>query len=400
MPKIYEKHRGYHFARHYVDLMIRRSYRRIVVQGQEKLPKDGAIILAPNHCNTLMDALVVLRSSNESMVFGARADIFRKPLIAAILRWLRIVPMTRARDGLRNVENNRDSFSQAVETLEHGVRYCMFSEGRHRPKHSLLPITKGIVRIAFAANEKFGSQRPVYIVPVGLEYGDYFRFKTTSVMSYGEPINVTDFVRENSSLSEADRYSLLQKEIHERISQLITYIPDDENYEGRWSLVKQNAPLVCDPVLQLQNDREAAARALEASPEVLSEAEDFEKRRIAAKISSKAFGRCALLDGLFSLLLLPVFIFSLAAASPMLLPSLTIVKKIKDKAFRNTARFAVRLVLYPFVLIAWALGLFLTLKWFVALPLFLCALPSYSVFYRLLEYYRVTLSEFRLLKTH
>ena len=60
-----------------------------------------------------------------------------------------------------------------MDTLEHGVPVCMFPEGRHRPAHSLLPLGKGVMRAAVAANDRFGKERPVYIVPVGIEYGDF-----------------------------------------------------------------------------------------------------------------------------------------------------------------------------------------------------------------------------------
>ena len=57
MGKIYENDRLYSMLRYYVDYCIRTSYRETTVCGQENIPEDGAVIIAPNHCNTLMDAL-------------------------------------------------------------------------------------------------------------------------------------------------------------------------------------------------------------------------------------------------------------------------------------------------------------------------------------------------------
>ena len=174
--KIYDRNLGYSLLRPIVDWCTKRSYRKLEVRGEENLPADGAILLAPNHCNTLMDALVMLQAHKGPTVFGARADMFKRPLIARIMFFLRILPMVRQRDGLRNVLKNHESFDTIVETLEHGVRFCMYPEGRHRAARSLLPLGKGIIRAAVAANNRFGSERPVYIVPVGIEYGDYFRY--------------------------------------------------------------------------------------------------------------------------------------------------------------------------------------------------------------------------------
>ena len=173
MAKLWEKDLRYSILRLWCDCNTRRSYCRTTVQG--KLPRKGAVIIAPNHTNTLMDALVVLRTRKGPTAFGARADVFKKPAIARFLRLIRIVPMARSRDGGRAVLQNWETFHEVDEVLEHGVPFCLFSEGRHRPKHSLLPIQKGIARIAFASAEK----RQTYVVPTGIEYGDYFHYRTT-----------------------------------------------------------------------------------------------------------------------------------------------------------------------------------------------------------------------------
>ena len=136
MSKIWEKSIGYNLLRAFADPNTRASYNKAQVKGE--LPKDGAVILAPNHTSTLMDAMVVLRTRKEPTVFGARADIFKKPAIAAFLRYIRIVPMARIRDGAQSVLKNIETFAEVDEVLAHGVPFCIFPEGRHRPMHSLL----------------------------------------------------------------------------------------------------------------------------------------------------------------------------------------------------------------------------------------------------------------------
>lgn len=87
MKAIYEKDGLYSSLRPVVDWCCRHSYRRFEMHGEENLPEDGALILAPNHTNTLMDALVMLRAHKGPTVFGARADIFKKPAIARIMHF-------------------------------------------------------------------------------------------------------------------------------------------------------------------------------------------------------------------------------------------------------------------------------------------------------------------------
>ena len=74
--KIYEKDLGYSLLRPIVDWCTKYSYRKVEVRGEENLPTDGPFILAVNHCNTLMDAIVMLRAYKGTAVVGARADMF------------------------------------------------------------------------------------------------------------------------------------------------------------------------------------------------------------------------------------------------------------------------------------------------------------------------------------
>lgn len=174
MSELWGNNKWYSFLRHWVDWCVKRSFSELKVEGA--LPDDGrAVIIAPNHCNTLMDALVVLQSRREPTVFGARADIFNNPVAAKVLHFLRIVPIARKRDGLRSVAQNLEIIPVILDVLHHDVPFCIFPEGRHRPMYSLLPIHKGVVRIAL----KNALEQPTCIVPAGLDYSDFFNYQGT-----------------------------------------------------------------------------------------------------------------------------------------------------------------------------------------------------------------------------
>lgn len=216
MPKIWEPSRWYSLLRHYVDWCIRSSYRYLRYRGEE-LPRDGAVILAPNHTNTLMDALVILAGSQEATAFGARADIFRKPAIARILHFLRILPMVRERDGLSHVSENYESFDLIDQTLEHGVPFCLFPEGTHRPQRGLQPIKKGIARIALRS----ARSRQTWLVPTGINYTDFFRFRKGCEVRYGKPMDVNAFVREHPEMNEAQLLLALRNTLEERMTAMV-----------------------------------------------------------------------------------------------------------------------------------------------------------------------------------
>lgn len=389
MRKPYERDWRYSWARIWCDDAIRSMFNHISSEGKENVPTDGAVLLAPNHCNTVMDALVILQDWKDATLFGARADVFQKPLVRKILRFLKILPLPRARDGAKAVLDNRATIEEIVDCLDHGMRYCMFCEGSHRTMHSLLPLKKGIVRTALAANERFGDRKPVYIVPVGLEYQDYYRIKTPLTIRYGKAINVTEFVSSTPEMVESHIYKHLLDTLKERIASLITCLPDDDTYEGRWSLTKISG----------------FKTAMAASSDRIKNAGIFDLKRRNEGLSSWSFkkdgtGLRILGKTLAFILLLPLIIFATVAAAPMWILSEYLAGKIKDKAFVRTARFGVKFALMPLLVIIWGLVYFLCLPPVLAVIVFLLSFWSHSIFYEALERGRILISDIRLSLGH
>lgn len=417
---IYEKSIAYSFLkRFWVDWKVRHSYHKTEVRGVENIPTDGAVIICPNHCNTLMDALVILRSTPQQKVFGARADIFRKKFIANLMYFFRILPMVRRRDGLRNVLQNNDTQEIIVKTLEHDVPFILFPEGTHRTKHSLQQLGKGAFRIALAANEKFGARKPVYLVPAGIEYGDYFRYRSTCLVNYGKAINVTEFLKAGGFESDPQAIEALRKLLSARISELITYIPDNEDYESKWALLKMCAirgerkgygDYGTDLYESMLRNREIAARIEqfeteqpEKASELYEKARKFEDERRNAGISIYSFRKCSpkasVAGKAFAALLgLPYFIFSSIVSLPMWALEKKIRSGVKDPAFRNTVSLGIKLVLHTLLSFIYIPLAFCLTEWWIALILTALWLPSFSYFHDYLEGCRRWISDIKLLK--
>ena len=416
MGKIYEANPVYSILRYYVDWCTKRSFRRVEVKGTENIPQDGAVIIAPNHCNTLMDALVILRTEKDEIVFGARADLFNNKFIGKIMTFLRILPMMRQRDGLRNVLKNNETSEVIVETLENGVPFCIFPEGTHRTMHSLRAIGKGVFRIALAADKKLGGTKPVYIIPTGIEYGDYFRTRSTSLVVFGKPINVTEYLRNTEDDNEQHLIEGLRNELKTRMPECISYLEDNERYPQMWELTKMLTQASgvgygeCGRSLYeamssnktiIRNLNERLEQEPEKMESLLGEVKEFEKERRKNKISIYSFGRknpstrvCG--KAVKGLLLLPYFIFSAIISLPMWATAEIVRGKVRDKAFRNTVNYGVKLgmggLLYPILVIL----LFCMTPWPAALCISLLAIPAYGFFYDYMEGFRRWISDIRL----
>lgn len=408
MAKIQENTVFYSLLHPLVNLCTWRSYRRFEVHGEENIPKDGASIYGINHCNTLMDALVVLATSHQKKVFMARGDIFANPVVAKILRLMRILPLFRIRNGAAAVRNNTDSIEQAVDVVHDKVGLYLFPEGRHRTKHSLLQLSKGIFHIALDSNREFGEKQPIYIVPVGIEYGDYFRYRSTCMVNFGEAINVTDFIKNSTEENEAVLMNQLREMLWKHISKLITYIPDDEDYDAIWEIVKmKNEKRAGGLYKKMLRNRATVEKILqykeehpEESKELFAKVMKFADDRVKNKISvTSTAKKRPLLNFLWKFIValvgLPYFIASTVVNAPAWIPTLIIKSRLKDKAFSNTVCFGGKFLVTPIIFIAGTIVMFCNLPWYWALAGTVALFFSYDIWYDYCELVRRMVSDIR-----
>jgi len=411
MKKIQDKNRLYLFLRRYVDFMIKSAYRRVEYHGKEKIPKDGAIIYAPNHTNTLMDALVVLAMNREAKVFVARADVFKQPTILKILTFLKMLPINRIRDGRSSLAKNEEINDIVVDVLRDKVPFCILPEGTHRTKHSLMQLQKGIFRIALQANDSFGDKMPVYIVPVGIEYGHFFRFRSSLLVQIGEPINVTQFVKENPEFNLPQQITGLRDELTEQLKKVILQIPDDENYNATLELsqlygkeqqkklgLNKNSLINRFIATKETIKNLTSSERVEGLQQLLDMAGDFSRKRHALGISMSSVLKphilLSLVGKLFSLLLgLPYFIFSTVVTSPVTLLSAWLCSKFKDKAFCNSLRYLIALVLLPIILLLLGIVVFIVFSWKWGIIFVLLFMPSFFFLHEYLRLIRLFISD-------
>ena len=419
--KIQDYDLAYDILRYYVDCVLKLSYRNVHYVGRERIPQDGAIIYAPNHTNALMDALVILAMDRRAKVFVARADIFRKPILAKIFKFLKIMPIMRIRDGFDEVKKNQETIEKAVDVLHDKVPFCIFPEGQHQAKYSSLPLSKGIFRIAFQAQELMPDM-PLYIVPVGLRYGSFFRFRSTVRVQIGEPINVGEFIASNSESTPQEQMNMLKDILSERMKSSIFYIPNDEHYDATYEIcaavVKRQVKQVnlrtesgrmhrLDAHFKANNITvEQIAQLKEQNPEQAEELlrlgrEAFNLRRSKrislASVSIKFPILSRVLKFLFLLVALPYCIPVSILTLPIKLLCNFLFTKLKDYAFRNSIRFLVNLVVWPILMIIYSIIAYATLPWQWALPVTLLLLPAPVVAHETWRLLRLAISDARLL---
>ena len=418
IKKIQNNDRAYNFLYHYVNFVLKLSYRSILQVGRENIPTDEAIIFAPNHTNTLMDALVVLTMDHKPKVFVARADIFKNRKLAKILTFLKIMPIMRQRDGFQAVKKNQETIDKAVDVLKDKIPFCIFPEGTHLAKFSSLPLSKGIFKIAFQAHEQM-PQVPLNIVPVGIRYGNHFRFRSTIRMEFGKPINVGAYLTENAHLTPQEQMNGMKNLLTDRLHATLFRIPNDEDYDATYEVCNAVEPIEVKKLpkekehkLEIQfrannNTLKRIEELKESNPnqakkllELGDKAHRLRKKKgisiESASVKKPLASRIPRI--LLTLITLPYTLPASVLASPIALICKYIFTMLKDPAFKNSVRFVMILVVWPIFVMIYAIIACCLLPWQWALFAILLTMPAPYVAHELWKSVRLVVSDIKLLK--
>ena len=117
--KLQDNDRRYNFLLKLVNVAIRNSYRSLKYIGTERIPKDAAVIFAPNHQNALFDALALLSTTPAPVAYWVRGDLFKNKWVAKLFYALKLMPAYRKRNGLSNLKKNDDGLITLSSGIEH-----------------------------------------------------------------------------------------------------------------------------------------------------------------------------------------------------------------------------------------------------------------------------------------
>lgn len=352
----------------YVKLCYRLFYRRVTVIGAHNIPKHHPVILAPNHQNALMDALAIVCNTDFQCVFLARADIFKGKWLIRFLTYLNIMPVYRIRDGIDKVKQNDVVFDKTVEVLHRGLNpLCIFPEGNHGDKRRLRPLVKGLFRIAFQAQESFGTRPGVKIVPMGIEYGHYQNFRSDIFVNVGKPLEVSDYM-EAYKTNPVAALNQMKDDFADALGKLMIDIQTEKYYELYQDLrgmvnqemrhilgIKACTPetvFFADKVL-IQNVNEALANNPEQIEALDVYVTEYLRGLKTAGLQNDviAAGKASfirlMMQSLLGLLILPVYFFGLIHNYLPYAFTSGRVKNIKDLQFHSSVKFVVAMVVFP-----------------------------------------------------
>jgi 1-acyl-sn-glycerol-3-phosphate acyltransferase len=183
----------YNYCKLNTQLISKFFFRRLIINGQENIPLNKPVLLALNHPNSFLDAVIVGGHLKRDTHFLARGDAFKNNFARPILHSLNMLPIYRLSEGKENLGKNNDTFDACQNILAQKKMVILFAEGLSENNWDLRPMRKGLARLALKA---WNSQTPaneLEVIPIGLTYEHYQGEGKVMLINIGKSIKASEF---------------------------------------------------------------------------------------------------------------------------------------------------------------------------------------------------------------
>lgn len=195
--------------------------RSIHINKREYLSWKGPLILAANHPNSFLDAIILAALFCKPVYSLARGDAFVSTFVTRLLESFNMLPVYRISEGAENLGHNYDTFGRVEKLLLKKQIVLVFSEGRCINEWHLRPLKKGTARMAFSA---WQNDIPLKVLPVGINYSNFGYFGKNVIINFGDIIDETQI----EGSTQGKGYNTFNDLLKKQLSNLVFEIPKDD----------------------------------------------------------------------------------------------------------------------------------------------------------------------------
>lgn len=171
--------------------VIRLAGVKVIAKGEERIPKDTAVLYVGNH-RSYFDVILTYVRVPRPTGYIAKKEMAKAPLLSNWMRNLHCLFLDR-----NDVKQGMKIILQAIEKVKSGISIAIFPEGtRNREPDCLLPFHNGSFKIAEKGNVPIV---PMSIVNTAAIWEDHLpgMKKATVIIEYCEPVYVKDLDKED-----------------------------------------------------------------------------------------------------------------------------------------------------------------------------------------------------------
>ena len=189
--------------------------RKMIINNRTLLKEKGPLILACNHPNSFLDAVILDVLFQQPIWSLTRGDAFINKPVNKILTTLKMLPVYRPSEGVENLSENYKTFDACIDIFRNGGIVLIFSEGLCENEWHLRSLKKGTARLAIKCQDE---NIPLKILPVGINYSSYRRFGKNIFINFG---NLFSMNAVDKSLSDGTRHQAFNNHLQQELKPLV-----------------------------------------------------------------------------------------------------------------------------------------------------------------------------------
>lgn len=222
----------YEFFRIILVFGLRLFHRKFRVVGYENLKgSDIPTIVVGNHQNALLDPILCCSVITQQLHWLTRSDVFKPGFVSWLLGKFNMLPVYREQDNVGDLRDRNDAiFRECYKRLNRGQWISLFPEGTHKGKKALnTPLKKGVGRLIIGTFEANPNLKQIRILPLGLEYSEFFEKDGDFMLRIGKPIVLSkeDYTTANKAIWANE----LVADISAQLQAVMTDIRNKDYYE-------------------------------------------------------------------------------------------------------------------------------------------------------------------------
>ena len=177
----------YQLLRSYAHIGIKFFYKKIFI-NTGKIDIDKPLIIASNHPNGFYESLILTTLVKKPVYFLVRADYVNIKGLKWLFKIIKLYPVYRQSEGLKDVNKNKEIFENLNQKLKKNAYVGIYPEGTTKFQYHIPAIKKGVARLATGAVASGVDDLKIY--PVGFNFNAPHKFRSYLNVNFGSLIDV------------------------------------------------------------------------------------------------------------------------------------------------------------------------------------------------------------------
>jgi len=217
----------YKFLKWFAAVGIKFYYKNVFINHEPSISDNKPVIYASNHPSGFYESLILATISKNAPIFLVRSDYVTIKGLMWLFKILKLYPIYRQSEGLKDVSKNNEVFNNLNIELANNTPICIYPEGTTRFSHKLNSIKKGVSRLAIGAIN--GGVKNLNIIPIAFNFVEPVKFRSSLFIYSGKALTIDYSKNHNENIPTKLRQ--LTEEIKVSMSSVVIDLKSKEHHE-------------------------------------------------------------------------------------------------------------------------------------------------------------------------